>query len=70
MLIAHLPAGYLLAKASRGRMALCLAGSLLPDLDMLRFWWKGGPVHHHACFTHLPAFWAVLSLGLILRPGL
>ncbi|NBZ86102.1 metal-dependent hydrolase [Stagnihabitans tardus] len=62
MLIAHLPSGYLLARGAGWRMAACLAGAVFPDLDMIRFWLEGGRIHHHAYFTHLPAFWAGVSL--------
>lgn len=68
MLIAHLPSGYLLARASRWRMGACLLGSVFPDLDMIRFWWEGGHVHHHAYFTHLPAFWAAVALLSLALP--
>ena len=65
MLIAHLPSGYLLARASGWGMAACLAGAVLPDLDMIRFWAEGARVHHHAYFTHLPGFWAPITLAAL-----
>ncbi len=70
MFIAHLPAGYLTAAAAqgcglrtRGLMAVCLVGSLLPDADL--FWCylaDGGRVHHHLYWTHWPVVWLLLLL--------
>ncbi len=70
MFIAHLPAGYLAARAaqrcglhSRGLTAACLVGSLLPDADL--FWCylvDGGRVHHHLYGTHWPIVWLSLLL--------
>ncbi len=79
MLIAHLPAGYILGTAARRRassstvMAAALIGSIAPDFDMIYFYASGGRVHHHAYVTHWPLFWlvaAVLVLPLLkwLRP--
>lgn len=80
MLIAHLPAGYILGTAARRRsstpavMAAALIGSVAPDLDMVYFFATGGRVHHHAFVTHWPLFWlasALLILPLLkwLRPA-
>jgi hypothetical protein len=60
MMIAHLPAGYLVTRRlppSRGVLAAGLLGSVAPDLDML--WWlaTGGHTHHHAYVTHFPSVW-------------
>jgi inner membrane protein len=69
MFIAHLPAGYLLARrapASVSRGAL-LFGSVAPDLDMV--WWAlvdHGRIHHHRYVTHLPAVWIAV---LLVSPG-
>ncbi len=70
MFIAHLPAGYLCARAAqygglraRGLMAACLLGSLLPDVDL--FWCylvDAGRVHHHLYVTHFPLLWLALLL--------
>lgn len=72
MLIAHLPSGYLLARATaaKGRlMGAALVGSVVPDLDMLWFHLVDhGPLHHHRYWVHAPGFWlilAVLALPLI-----
>ncbi len=79
MLIAHLPAGYILGTAARRRassstvMAAALIGSVAPDFDVIYFYASGGRVHHHAYVTHWPLFWlvaAILILPLLrwLRP--
>ncbi len=79
MIVAHLPAGYLLGRAlgvrSGAVMAAALAGAMLPDLDMIWFHAvDGGRVHHHHYWPHLPAVWAglaaiTLPAALLLRPG-
>lgn len=73
MLIAHLPAGWLLARriaprlardTGEGRrlMALGLLASVLPDIDLLYFYLVDGRrTLHHDYWTHIPAFWAALS---------
>lgn len=74
MFIAHLPAGWLLARRfddRRARVAF-LAGAVAPDLDLI--WWylvDGGAVHHHRYFTHLPLVWVLAALGasVLLRAG-
>lgn len=78
MLIAHLPAGYLLSDrlAGRGprRRALMVTGliaSVLPDTDLLWFYLVDGrqTLHHDFAF-HWPLFWiAAVGLGwLVTRP--
>lgn len=70
MLIAHLPAGYILGTFARNRwpgrsgiMAAALLGSVVPDLDMVYFHFvDGGRTHHHAYVTHWPLFWAAVGL--------
>jgi inner membrane protein len=68
MFVAHLPAGYLITShlepsASRRLLALGLAASVLPDVDLVRFYLVDhGRVPHHAYFTHVPLFWAVLAV--------
>lgn len=78
MLIAHLPAGYLLARASRAQglaMAAVLAGSVLPDLDLIWFYLiDDRAFHHHRYWVHAPGFWlmgALVALPLLraFRPG-
>ncbi len=76
MLIAHLPSGYILGRFARGRwreapsiMIAAIAGSVIPDIDMLYFHFvDGGRTHHHAYVTHWPLFWVttgLLSLVLV-----
>lgn len=64
MLIGHLPAGYLLARAlRRGKLALWagLIGSVFPDIDLLYSLLAGQqPQMHHSYWTHTPAFWLTL----------
>lgn len=63
MLIAHLPAGYMLTRYLQSRhktkkyLWFGLAGSILPDIDMLLFI----PIHHHLLPTHWPLFWAGIA---------
>ncbi|EJC79909.1 hypothetical protein Rleg4DRAFT_1515 [Rhizobium leguminosarum bv. trifolii WSM2297] len=75
MLIAHLPAGYLLARVARQRfaapgMAAALIGSVLPDFDMVYFCMTGGKVHHHDYISHWPLFWLALAGAVLpaIRP--
>jgi len=69
MIIAHLPAGYLLVKALSGKFRpdqaaglwLCgLTASVLPDLDILWFYLEGGVRNHRYYPTHWPLFWLAL----------
>ncbi|TIP87339.1 MAG: metal-dependent hydrolase [Mesorhizobium sp.] len=70
MLIAHLPAGYILGTFARSRwpgrsgiMAAAILGSVFPDIDMLYFHFVDGrQTHHHAYITHWPLFWAAAGL--------
>lgn len=66
MIIAHLPSGYLLARALRHRrgpvMVAALIGSVLPDFDMLWFHFVDQSVHHHRFWPHIPAVWLVTSV--------
>ena len=75
MLIAHLPAGYLLARRiapplaaapgdARRLMGLGLVGSVFPDIDMLYFHLVDrGQTLHHDYWTHIPAFWPAAMLA-------
>lgn len=82
MFIAHLPAGYLLAKPLLRRyqpryatalLIVALVASVLPDADLFYFYWIDQQQHHHHSYwTHWPVFWLVivavgLSLGALLR---
>lgn len=82
MLTAHLPSGYVLGKSlpwpGRWVMPVALLGAVLPDLDLLFFYFVDGQrIHHHRYWVHIPAFWALvaaLSLPILawrgwLRPG-
>lgn len=75
MLIAHLPAGYLLARRiaprlaaapadARRLMAVGLAASVLPDIDLVYFYLiDGRQTLHHDYWTHIPAFWLAAMLA-------
>tara|TARA_R110002074_G_scaffold106625_5_gene230471 strand:+ start:14842 stop:15258 length:417 start_codon:yes stop_codon:yes gene_type:complete len=71
MFIAHVSAGYLLTRSlrhvlNRTERLTILVGSLLPDVDLLLFYFRDGQsAHHHTYLTHRPVFWvAVVGLGL------
>lgn len=76
MFIAHLPAGYLIARAvlasrpladAGSVMVATLVGSVLPDADLLAFYLVDErQVHHHDYITHWPLFW--LNLATIVLP--
>lgn len=74
MLIAHLPAGYILGSAARQRSAAprfriaTLIGSVLPDFDMVYFFLTGGKIHHHDYITHWPLFW--LAIAAVVLPAI
>jgi inner membrane protein len=70
VLIAHLPAGYLLGKAMKARsvpaMGAALVGSVFPDFDM--FWFHlvdHGAIHHHKYWVHAPGFWLMVSFVVL-----
>lgn len=70
MLLAHLPAGYLLSSAMargqdvRGIFWLGLLGSIFPDLDMLYFYLIDERAHSHRTYlTHLPVFWLCVTFA-------
>ena len=69
MFIAHLPAGYLItciikkSTRTKGYMWLGLLASILPDLDLLYFYFVDNRnTNHHDYFMHLPIFWGLLLL--------
>jgi hypothetical protein len=72
MLTAHLPSGYVLARALPRDiprlMPVALVGAVFPDLDMIWFHFvDDGAIHHHRYWVHVPAFWlavAVVALPL------
>jgi inner membrane protein len=75
MLIAHLPAGYLLARRiaprlartpadARRLMVVGLGASVLPDIDLVYFYLVDGrQFPHHDYWTHIPAFWPAAMLA-------
>ena len=74
MIIGHLPAGYLAAKAvarSGASAAMfwgIMIGSVLPDIDLLWFFLIDSSVHHHHLITHRPVVWvALLIVAVLLR---
>lgn len=73
MIIAHLPAGYLLstwlqthlppAMRSSKAQHFGLLGSVFPDFDLLYFYLLDDRQHHHHRYwPHLPVVWLVLSV--------
>jgi len=78
VITAHLPAGYALWRVVGGRsyarLVAALAGSALPDTDLLFFYFvDGGAIHHHRYWVHVPAFWLVVAaaaLPISARAGL
>ncbi len=70
MLIAHLPAGYIVGRSVGARhgavMVAALAASVLPDFDMIWFWFiDHGAIHHHRYWVHVPGFWAAVALVVL-----
>jgi membrane-bound metal-dependent hydrolase YbcI (DUF457 family) len=75
MLIGHLPAGYLIGRAllrepsrkSAAPLAAIMAGSVLPDIDLLYcYLFDHQRSHHHLYWTHIPAFWLAACAGVLL----
>ncbi len=67
--IAHAPAGYLVGRgfAKDGSVVVgAVVGAVFPDVDMLRFWWDHGQVHHHRYWTHIPAVWLAITVVTLL----
>ena len=71
MLVAHIPAGYLIAKltqktgrfVSKCAFVATLIGAVIPDIDMIWFWTVDHRQHHHhGYFTHWPSFWLIVFL--------
>lgn len=74
MLIGHLPAVYLALSPLQRRLpaaafAAGLVGSVLPDIDLIWFYFiDNRAFHHHDYITHRPVLWGlILLLGLSLR---
>ncbi len=81
MFIAHIPVGLCPARTVTGqpltwKMILITSfGAVFPDLDLLRFYFvDNGQIHHHAYWTHLPAYWTAfialifLSSAIVRKP--
>lgn len=72
MLIGHAPAGYLLSRRlsdNKYVILLGLLGSVLPDIDMLYFYWFDGQKHHHhEYWSHIPYYWFLILL--VVSPAL
>lgn len=78
MFLAHLPAGYLMAKALYGRWEIkalpsgsllmaSMSGAIAPDMDLFYFFLIDGRQHnHHEYFTHYPLAWGLLLLAALL----
>jgi LexA-binding, inner membrane-associated putative hydrolase len=71
MLVAHIPAGYLIAKliqktghfVAKGTFVATLIGAVIPDIDMIWFWIVDNRQHHHhGYFSHWPSFWLIVFL--------
>lgn len=73
MLIGHPPLGYLIGVSLRRRFGTAtspvvasMAGSVAPDIDMLRFWFIDfGAYNHRYYFTHWPFFWLVCAAVIL-----
>ncbi|ASM73496.1 MULTISPECIES: metal-dependent hydrolase [Roseobacteraceae] len=69
MFVAHLPAAYLVIRCARPNatpklIAAVLAGSVLPDIDLLWFYLVDARQHHHhAYLPHKPVLWVLLGLA-------
>lgn len=70
MIIAHLPTGYILGSYLQNMeleterkqriLQVALVGSVLPDLDMLYWFWVDRSLDHHLFYTHIPAVYCLL----------
>ncbi len=78
MLVAHIPAGYIVSRSllrSMGQeynlrlyrigLIVGLIASILPDMDLLYFYFLDDRQHvHHSYLFHRPFFWAAVTAGL------
>jgi membrane-bound metal-dependent hydrolase YbcI (DUF457 family) len=74
MILAHLPAGYLLSALSYQRfkpsgvvrslyLSAGMFGAVAPDLDMIYFYGFDHRAHpHHSYFSHFPITWLILLI--------
>lgn len=70
MLTAHLPSGYVLARAWPQRvpylMPVALTAAVFPDLDLIWFYLVDDrAIHHHRYWVHIPAFWAAVAVAAL-----
>lgn len=68
MLTAHLPSGYVAARAFAPRlvwaMPVALVAAVLPDVDLIWFYFiDERAFHHHKYWVHVPFFWLVIALA-------
>ncbi|WP_039018083.1 metal-dependent hydrolase [Halocynthiibacter namhaensis] len=70
MITAHLPSGYILARATgcpRSVYPFALLGSVLPDFDMLWFHLVDmRAFHHHKYWVHAPGFWIMIAVATLI----
>jgi inner membrane protein len=71
VILAHLPAGYILAHTTRNPRGpllwAALAGAVFPDFDM--FWFHfvdNASIHHHRYWVHVPGFWIMIGIPALL----
>ncbi|MCH2078395.1 MAG: metal-dependent hydrolase [Rhodobacteraceae bacterium] len=65
MILAHLPAGYLVGRAMPAApwvIPAAVLGGILPDFDLLAFYlWDDRAFHHHRYWVHIPGFWVLVA---------
>lgn len=64
MLTAHLPSGYILGRTPpvAGLMPVAILGAVLPDFDILFFYFiDDRAFNHHYYWVHLPIFWVCVA---------
>ena len=73
MIIAHLPAGYVLTRVlqkhnhTRRFLFLGLVASILPDFDLTYYYFLDtAPTSHRLYYTHLPMLW--LAIMILVAP--
>ncbi len=79
MFIAHLPSGYIVARVLSKKINTmpyswcwfvfsCLLGAIVPDLDLIYFYfWDQRAHHHHTYWSHYPIIWfgLLVSMGVL-----
>ncbi|MEL7258495.1 MAG: metal-dependent hydrolase [Pseudomonadota bacterium] len=65
MITAHLPSGYVTGRlfgASRACFWAAFLGAILPDFDLIWFYFVDNrALHHHNYWVHIPAFWLLMA---------